>query len=62
MKKFYIEYKGKPKVQPLVAQIPWSHNLIILDKTKNDYEKRNLLGVISVKVILVPFPSEKEGS
>ena len=39
MKKFYIEYKGKPKVQPLVAQIPWSHNLIILDKTKNDYEK-----------------------
>jgi predicted nuclease of restriction endonuclease-like (RecB) superfamily len=39
MRKFYIEYKGKPKVQPLVAQIPWSHNLVILDKTKNDYEK-----------------------
>lgn len=39
MRKFYIEYKDKPKVQPLVAQIPWSHNLIILDKTKNDYEK-----------------------
>lgn len=39
MRKFYVEYKNKPKVQPLVAQIPWSHNLIILDKTKNDYEK-----------------------
>ena len=39
MKKFYIEYKDKPKVQPLVAQIPWSHNLVILDKTKSDYEK-----------------------
>jgi predicted nuclease of restriction endonuclease-like (RecB) superfamily len=39
MRKFYLEYKDKPKVQPLVAQIPWSHNLIILDKTKNDYEK-----------------------
>jgi len=39
MKKLYLEYKDKPKVQPLVAQIPWSHNLIILDKTKNDYEK-----------------------
>ncbi|NCO28291.1 MAG: DUF1016 domain-containing protein [Caldiserica bacterium] len=32
MRKFYLEYKGKPKVQPLVAQIPWSHNLIILDR------------------------------
>lgn len=39
MRKFYAEYKDKPKVQPLVAQIPWSHNLIILDKTKSDYEK-----------------------
>jgi len=39
MRKFYVEYKDKPKVQPVVAQIPWSHNLIILDKTKNDYEK-----------------------
>jgi len=39
MRKFYLEYEDKPKVQPLVAQIPWSHNLIILDKTKNDYEK-----------------------
>jgi len=39
MRQFYLEYKDKPKVQPLVAQIPWSHNLIILDKIKNDYEK-----------------------
>ncbi len=39
MRKFYLEYRDKPKVQPLVAQIPWSHNLIILDKIKNDYEK-----------------------
>ncbi len=39
MRQFYLEYKDNPKMQPLVAQIPWSHNLIILDKTKNDYEK-----------------------
>ena len=39
MRKFYLEYKEKTKVQPLVAQIPWSHNLIILDRTKSDYEK-----------------------
>ncbi|HJH27334.1 MAG TPA: DUF1016 domain-containing protein [Methanophagales archaeon] len=39
MRQFYLEYKDKTKMQPLVAQIPWSHNLILLDKTKNDYEK-----------------------
>ncbi|HEC92932.1 MAG TPA: DUF1016 domain-containing protein [Candidatus Atribacteria bacterium] len=39
MRKFYLTYRNKPKMQPLVAQIPWSHNIIILDKTKNDYEK-----------------------
>jgi predicted nuclease of restriction endonuclease-like (RecB) superfamily len=39
MRQFYLEYKDSPKMQPLVAQIPWSHNIIILDKTKNDYEK-----------------------
>ena len=39
MRQFYLEYKDRPKMQPLVAQIPWSHNIIILDKTKNDYEK-----------------------
>ncbi len=39
MRQFYLEYQDSPKMQPLVAQIPWSHNLIILDKTKNDYEK-----------------------
>lgn len=39
MRKFYISYREKPKMQPLVAQLPWSHNIIILDKTENDYEK-----------------------
>ena len=30
MKKLYETYKDRPKLQPLVAEIPWSHNLIIL--------------------------------
>ncbi|MHA1660235.1 MAG: hypothetical protein ACTSUT_14080 [Promethearchaeota archaeon] len=34
----YSKYKVKLKVQPLVGEIPWSHNLIILDRTKNAYE------------------------
>jgi len=32
MRKFYLEYKGKPKVQQLVAQIPWGQNIVILER------------------------------
>ena len=43
MRKFYIEYKDKPKVQQLVAQIPWGQNIVILTKTSNDYQKEYYL-------------------
>lgn len=39
MKKFYLEVSTDEKVQMASAQIPWSHNLIILDKVKNTNER-----------------------
>lgn len=36
MKRFYEEYKEKPKLRQLVAEIPWGHNLLIINKLKND--------------------------
>ena len=36
MRKFYLCYLGNPKLQPMVAEIGWSHNLIILDKCRDD--------------------------
>ena len=30
MREFYVAYQDLPKVQPLVAQIGWTHNLIVL--------------------------------
>jgi predicted nuclease of restriction endonuclease-like (RecB) superfamily len=39
MRKFYLLYRGNPKLQPLVAEIAWTHNLIILDKCKDDMER-----------------------
>lgn len=39
MKKYYIECTKSEKVQMTSAQIPWSHNILILDKIKED-EKR----------------------
>lgn len=39
MKKFYLESSSNEKVQMASAQIPWSHNLLILDKIKNEDER-----------------------
>ena len=39
MKKYYIECNESKKVQMTSAQIPWSHNMLILDKIKNENER-----------------------
>ena len=39
MKKFYKELSEDKKVQMASAQIPWSHNMLILDKIKNTEER-----------------------
>lgn len=40
MKKFYLEYKDDELVQQLVAQIPWGHNIILMDRIKNKEIRR----------------------
>jgi predicted nuclease of restriction endonuclease-like (RecB) superfamily len=39
MREFYLAYCDLAKVQPLVAQIGWSHNLIILQRCKDPLER-----------------------
>jgi predicted nuclease of restriction endonuclease-like (RecB) superfamily len=39
MREFYTLYRGNPKVQPLVAQIGWTHNLIIVQRCKAPLER-----------------------
>ncbi|MFN3406035.1 MAG: YhcG family protein [Cytophagaceae bacterium] len=39
MRNFYVDYQGKTKLQPMVAEIGWSHNLIIMEKCKDDLER-----------------------
>lgn len=39
MRNFYLEYKDNNKLPPLVAEIGWSHNIIIMEKCKNDLER-----------------------
>lgn len=39
MRKFAAEYSDIQFVQQVVAQIPWSHNVVLMDRV-NDIEKR----------------------
>lgn len=35
MKRFYLEYKNDEIMQQLVAQLPWGHNLLLIEKFKD---------------------------
>ncbi len=39
MRQFYETYQGDEKVAPLVRQLPWTHNLIILSRSKYPEER-----------------------
>ncbi|MBI5215160.1 MAG: DUF1016 domain-containing protein [Ignavibacteriae bacterium] len=40
MKQFYEVYRDDEKVSPLVRQLPWTHNIIILSKCKSSEERK----------------------
>ncbi len=39
MRQFYSEYQGQPKLQPLVGEISWAKNLVIMARCKDVLEK-----------------------
>ncbi len=39
MRRFYLAYRSKAKLQPLVEEIGWSHNLVILERCKDDQQR-----------------------
>ncbi|MGB5710759.1 MAG: DUF1016 N-terminal domain-containing protein [Waterburya sp.] len=39
MRSFYLEYSQNVKLQPMVAEISWTHNLIIMQKCKDDLKR-----------------------
>lgn len=39
MRNLYEQYKDSKKLPPLVAEIGWSHNIIILEKVKDELER-----------------------
>lgn len=39
MRDFYLTYQASEKLTPLVAEIGWTHNIVILEKCKDDLER-----------------------
>ena len=39
MKKFYLNYCASEKLAPLVREISWSNNIVIMEKCKDDLER-----------------------
>jgi predicted nuclease of restriction endonuclease-like (RecB) superfamily len=39
MRNYYLEYKDNTKLPPLVAEISWSHNIILMEKCKDLLER-----------------------
>jgi predicted nuclease of restriction endonuclease-like (RecB) superfamily len=39
MRNFYLTYSQNEKLTPMVAEIGWSHNLVIMEKCKDDLER-----------------------
>ena len=39
MRQFHVEYCGRPNLQPLVREISWAKNLVIMARCKDDMER-----------------------
>jgi predicted nuclease of restriction endonuclease-like (RecB) superfamily len=39
MRKFVLRYKENEKLAPLVQEIAWSHNIVVMEKCKDDLER-----------------------
>ena len=39
MKQFYETYRDQPKLSPLVTELSWTHNLLIMSRSKRDEER-----------------------
>lgn len=45
MRQFHLEYREHEKLQPLVGEIAWAHNLVIMSKCKDPLEREFYLRV-----------------
>jgi predicted nuclease of restriction endonuclease-like (RecB) superfamily len=45
LRTLYLTYHTTPKLQPLVAEIGWSHNIVIMERCKDSLQREFYLGM-----------------
>ena len=50
MKQFYETYQGNEKLSPLVREIPWTHNILIMTSAKSDEEREFYLALTAKNI------------
>lgn len=64
MRNFYLTYKDSEKLAPLVREISWSNNILIMEKCKSDLEKEFYILMAKrygwTKRVLINFIEAKE--
>lgn len=58
MRRFYLAYRAKPKLQPLVEEIGWSHNLVILERCNDDQQRGQFPGPDQIAMLLEGLEDE----
>ena len=49
MKAFYAEYRNDPEFVQLVAQLPWTHNMVLIEKVKNKNILKKIFAALEEK-------------
>ena len=52
MRQFYETYRGDEKVSALLRQLPWTHNLLILGKSKRAEEREFYLRMATPREVV----------
>ena len=51
MRQFYETYRDDAKLSPLVRQLPWTHNLLILSRCKREEEREFYLRMATARAV-----------
>ena len=54
MRQFYETYRGQPKLSPLLRELSWTHNLLIMGKCKRDEEREFYLRLAHAQKMAEP--------
>lgn len=46
MRQFYLEYRDKPNLAPLVREMSWAKNRVILDRCKDDLAREYFIDLL----------------